>query len=117
MRPGKDDMGGHGSDDMRRVADVGCAGIALPAVVLDGGALGDVAANEGVQGFGRAVGDRRQTNAARCSAFDLDGAGNQHPALVAASWPPAGGSSFLVVSSTSTTPCSGERSGATMARR
>src|SRR5512144_2680537 len=29
MRPGKDDMGGHGSDDMRRVADVGCAGIAL----------------------------------------------------------------------------------------
>ena len=41
-----------------------------PMVRRGGGALGDAGADEGVQGFGRAVGDRRQTSTTRCVADD-----------------------------------------------
>lgn len=86
--PGQHDMGGHLADDARVVGDVGGARVACPAVGLGGGAGGEVCGEEGVQAAGGEVRDLRQAYAAwaaiGAAVADLDGAGDEQLALVAA---------------------------------
>ena len=89
MDPGQDEMGGGLADDMDVVALYGDAGVAGPAVgfhcgVEGGGGFDEVAEVSGVVG-----GDFGQPQAAGCGSIpELDGADDQHFAVVAA--PPRG---------------------------
>src|SRR5512144_2683389 len=121
MCPGQDNVRGHRSDDVRVVSDAGSAGVSRPAIGFRGGAGGDIGVDESVQAGGGEVRDRRQPHPARPMAVHLDA-----PPTSILPWPlrprpPSGGSSLLrcgiSVSSISTRPFSGGRSGATMARR
>src|SRR5712671_6787496 len=73
VNPGQDDMGGHLADD------VGIVGHA-------GGAGGDVGGEEGVEAGGRVISDLAEADAAgaKPAVLDLDGADDQHFALMAA---------------------------------
>ena len=83
--PGQDDMGSHRSDDMGIVGDAGGAWIAGPTVGLGGGAGREVGGEEGMQAGSRIIGHLGQADAARAGAvLHLDGADNEHLALVAA---------------------------------
>ena len=72
------------SDDVRVVCDAGRAGVAGPAVGPGRGAGGEVGAQEGVQAVGGEVLDPRQADPAGPTLADLDSAGDQQLALVAA---------------------------------
>ena len=86
VNPGQDDMGGHRADDMGIVGDAGGAGISGPTIGLGGGAGRDVGGEEGVEAGGRVIGGLAEANApgAKAAVFDLDGAEDQHFALMAA---------------------------------
>src|SRR6266850_5696717 len=87
VNPGQDDMGGHLADDVGSVGDdAGGAGIPWPAIGLGGGAGGEVGGKKGMEAGGRVIGDLAEADAAgtKATVFDLDGADNQHFALMAA---------------------------------
>jgi hypothetical protein len=80
-------VGRHLADDVRIVADAGSAGIGGPSVGLGGRARREIVRDEGMQAVGRVVGDLGETDAAGSGAavLHLDGADDQHFALMAAS--------------------------------
>jgi len=84
--PGQDDVGSHLADDMGIVGDAGGAEISGPAIGLGGSTGAEVGGEEGVEAGGRVVGHLAQANAtgAKAAVFDLDGADDQHFALMAA---------------------------------
>ena len=86
MNPREHDVGGHLADDVRVVRDAGGAGISGPTIRLGGGAGGDIGGEEGVEAGGRVIRDLAQADAAgtKAAVLDLDGADNQHFALMAA---------------------------------
>src|SRR5246127_2854014 len=86
VNPGQDDMGGHRADDMRIVGDASRAGISGPTIRLGGGAGSDVGGEEGVEAGGRVISDLAEADAAgaKAAVLDLDGADDQHFALMAA---------------------------------
>ena len=86
VNPGQDDMGGHLADDVGIVGDAGGAGVSRPTIRLGGGAGGDVGGKEGVEAGGRVISDLAEADAAgaKPAVFDLDGADDQHFALMAA---------------------------------
>ena len=77
------------ADDMGIVGDAGGAGISGPTIGLGGGARGDVGGEKGMEACGRVIGYLAEADAAGAEAtvFDLDGADDQHFALMAASAP------------------------------
>src|SRR5690242_21126162 len=68
------------------VGDTGGAGISGPTNGLGGGTGAEVGGEEGVEAGGRVIGHLAQADATRAQAavFDLDGADDQHFALMAA---------------------------------
>jgi len=86
VHPGQDDVGGHLTNDVGIVFDAGSTGIGGPSVSLGGGAWCEVAGNERVQAVGRVVGHLGEPDAPGSGAavLDLDGADDQHFALMAA---------------------------------
>jgi len=123
VNPGQDDVGSHLADDMGIVGDAGGAGISGPAVGLGGSTGAEVGGEEGVEAGCRVVGHLAQANAtgAKAAVFDLDGADDQHFAVMAA--PATAGDGVVLlrhaisVSSTSTRPARGLRPGASMLQR
>ena len=101
---------------------LGRAGIGGPSVGLGGGALGEVVGDEGVQTGSRVVGHFAQADATGTGTaiLDLDGADNQHLALLAATTAAGHG---IVLTATgdfslvdlNQAPASAIRPGATMA--
>jgi len=87
VNPGQDDMGGHLADDMGIVGDAGGAGISGPTIRLGGRAGGDIGGEKGVEAGGRVISDLAEADAAgaKPAVFDLDGADDQHFALMTAS--------------------------------
>ena len=87
VNPGQDDMGGYLADDMGIMGDAGGAGISGPTIGLGGGSGAEVGGEEGVKAGGRVIGDLAQADAAGAEAAVryLDGADDQHFALMAAS--------------------------------
>src|SRR5689334_25186483 len=81
--PGQDDMSGHLTDDMRLVGKAGGAGISGPTIGLGGSAGGEVGSEEGMKAGGRVIGHLAQADAAGAAVLDLDGADDQHFALMA----------------------------------
>src|ERR1700731_595206 len=86
VNPGQDDMGGHLADDVGIVGDAGGAGVPQPTIRLGGGPGGDVGGKEGVEAGGRVISDLAEADAAGATpaVLDLDGADDQHFALMAA---------------------------------
>src|SRR5712671_5010646 len=84
VNPGQDDMGGHLADDVGIVGDAGGAGVSRPTIRLGGGAGGDVGGEEGVEAGGRVISDLAEADAAGAKPAVLDGADDQHFALMAA---------------------------------
>jgi len=86
VNPGQDDVGSHLADDMGIVGDAGGAGISGPAIGLGGSTGAEAGGEEGVEAGGRVVGHLAQANAtgAKAAVFGLDGADDQHFALMAA---------------------------------
>ena len=86
VNPGQDDVGGHLADDMGIVSDTGGAGISGPTIRLGGGTGREVGGEEGVEAGGRVISDLAEADAAgtKAAVFDLDGADDQHFALMAA---------------------------------
>jgi hypothetical protein len=68
------------------VGDAGDAGISGPTIGLGGGTGAEVGGEEGVEAGGRVIGHLAQSDAsgAKAAVFDLDGAEDQHFALMAA---------------------------------
>ena len=99
---------------------MGNAGVSRPAIGFRDSSGGAIGVDEGVQAGGGEVRNERQPHPARPIIVHLDGAGDEHLALAAAAR-----TAFrrifaplrISVSSISTKPFSGERSGAPMARR
>jgi len=87
VNPGQDDVSGHLANDMGIVGDAGSAGISGPTIGLGGGAGGNIGGEEGMEAGGRVIGDLAQADAAGAEAavLDLDGADDQHFALMTAS--------------------------------
>src|SRR4051794_22945944 len=117
--PGQHEVGRRLADHLRVVLDLLEVAVAGPAVTDDRAAAGDVAGDEAAQARGGVVPDHRQPDAPRAPAPNLDRAGDQELAVVR---PPgrAGVSPARkgrLVSSTSTRPASGARSGSTIAAR
>ena len=85
VNPREHDVGGHLANDMGIVGDAG-AGISRPTIGLGGGTAAEVGGEEGVEAGGRVIGHLAQADAAGAEAavFDLDGADDQHFALMAA---------------------------------
>jgi hypothetical protein len=85
--PGQDNVSGHLADDMGIMAEAGGAGISGPTIGFGGGAGGEIGGEEGVEAGGRVIGDPAEADAAGAAAavLDLDGADDQHFALMAAS--------------------------------
>jgi hypothetical protein len=116
-------MGGHLADDVGIVGDAGGTGVSRPTIRLGGGAGGDVGGKEGVEAGGRVISDLAEADAAgaKPAVFDLDGADDQHFALMAA--PATAGDRIILlrqgisVSSTSTRPARGLRPGASVLQR
>ena len=79
-------MSGHLADDMGIVGDAGGAGISGPTIGLGGSAGGEIGGEEGMEAGGRVIRDWAQADAAGAEAavLDLDGADDQHFALMAA---------------------------------
>jgi len=86
MNPRQDDMGGHLADDVGIVGNAGGAGISGPTIRLGGGTGGDVGGEESVEAGGRVISDLADADAAgaKSAVLDLDGADDQHFALMAA---------------------------------
>ncbi len=86
VNPRKHDVGGHLADDMGIVGDAGGAGISGPTIGLGGGTGAEVGGEEGVEAGGRVIGHLAEADAtgAEPAVFDLDGADDQHFALMAA---------------------------------
>src|SRR6267378_8581845 len=86
VHPGQDDVGSHLTNDVGVVFDAGSAGIGGPSVGLGSGAWCEVVGDEGMQAVGRVVGHLVQADAAWAgfTVLHLDGADDQHLALVAA---------------------------------
>jgi len=84
--PREHDVSGHLADGVGIVGDAGGAGISGPTIGLGGGTGAKVGGEEGVETDGRVIGHLAQANApgAKPAVFDLDGADNQHFALMAA---------------------------------
>jgi len=89
VNPRQDDVGGHLADDMGIVGEAGSAGISWPAIGLGGGTGAEIDGKEGVEAGGRVIGDLAEADAtgAEAAVFDLDGADDQHFALMAAPAP------------------------------
>ena len=85
VNPGEHDVGGHLADDVGIVSDAGRTGICGPTIRLGGSAGGDVGGEEGVEASGRVISDLAQadTAGAKAAVLDLDGADNQHFAVMA----------------------------------
>ena len=86
VNPREHDVGGHLTNDMGIVGDAGGAGISRPPIGLGGGTAAEVGGEEGVEAGGRVLGHLAQANATgpQSAVFDLDGADDQHFALMAA---------------------------------
>ena len=86
VNPREHDVGGHLADDMGIVSDAGGAGISGPTIRLGGGAGSDVGGEKGVEADGRVIGDLTEADAAgaKPAVLDLNGADDQHFALMAA---------------------------------
>src|SRR5260370_7470921 len=86
VNPRQDDVSGHLADDMGIVGDAGGAGISGPTIGLGGSAGGEIGGEEGMEAGGRVISDWAQADAAGAEAavLDLDGADDQHFALMAA---------------------------------
>src|SRR4051795_4890767 len=147
VHPGQDQVGRGVADHPRVVLDVLELGVAGPAVAHHRAAVRDVGADEAAQARGRVVPDHRQPGPPRALALDLDPPPDQQPALVRPAGaarpaprapPPLAPAPPLIslpagdrparagpppprkgrlVSSTSTSPASGSRSGSTIAAR
>src|SRR3984893_11030668 len=87
VHPGQYDMRRHLADDMGVVADAGSAGIGGPPIGLGGSAGREIVGDERMQAVGRVVGHLGEADAAGSSpaVLNLDGADDQHLALMAAS--------------------------------
>src|ERR1700739_2417990 len=85
--PGQHDVSGHVTDNMGIMGDVGGAGISGPIIGLGGGAGGEVGGEKGMKAGGRIIGNLAEADAPGAAAviLDLDGADDQHLALIAAS--------------------------------
>lgn len=122
MDAGQNEMGGHGSDDMGLVGDVRRAEIGCEPIGFDDAAGGGVRGDEGMQGGPGEIRDRRETQTPE-REFLVLATSTAPMSRSLPSWlrpcPPAGGPSLvrngIVVSSASTRPDSGVRSGATIA--
>src|ERR1700724_2076946 len=80
-------MGGHlADDDVGIVGDAAGAGVSRPTIGLGGGAGGEVGGKEGLEAGGRVISDLAEADAAGATpaVLDLDGADDQHFALMAA---------------------------------
>lgn len=121
MDAGQNDVGGHGSDDMGLVGDVRRAEIGGEPIGFEEAAGGGVRGDEGMQGGPGEIGDRRETQAPERESFLPLTTSTAPMSRSLPSWlrPAAGGSSLvrngIVVSSASTRPESGVRSGAIIA--
>ena len=84
--PGQHDVSGHLADDMGIMGDAGGAGICGPTIGLGGGAGGKVGGEKGMKAGGRIIGELAEADAPGAAAviLDLDGADDQHLALMAA---------------------------------
>jgi len=89
VNPREHDVGGHLADDMRIVGEAGSAGISGPTIGFGGGAGDEVGREKGTEAGGRVIGDLVQPDAAgtKTSVLDLEGADDQHFALMAAPAP------------------------------
>src|SRR3984893_4030425 len=87
VNPGQDDMGGHLADDVGIVGDAAGAGVSRPTIRLGGGAGGEVGGKAGVEGGGRVISHLAEAERAGATPavldLDLDGADDQHFALMA----------------------------------
>jgi hypothetical protein len=90
--PGQHDVSGHLTDDMGIMGDAGGAGILGATVSLGSGSEGDIGGQKVMKAGGRIIGDLAETDASGAAILDLDGANNQHFALMAASADPVTGS-------------------------
>src|SRR5262249_23517461 len=83
VNPREYDVGGHLANDMGIVGDAGVSG---PTIGLGSGTPAEVGGEEGVEAGGRVIGHLAQADAtgAQPAIFDLDGADDQHFALMAA---------------------------------
>ena len=86
VNPWEHDVGGHLADDVGIVGDAGGAGVPGPAIGFGGGAGGEIGGKKGMEAGGRVIGDLAETDAAgtKAAVLDLDGADDQHFALMAA---------------------------------
>src|SRR5215468_8506798 len=86
VNPREHDVGGHLANDMGIVGDAGGAGISRPTIGLGGATAAEVGGEESVEAGGRVIGHLAQADAtgAQPAIFDLDGADDQHFALMAA---------------------------------
>src|SRR5215813_10634361 len=87
VHPGQYDVRGHLADDMRIMGDVGGTGVPGPTIGLCGGAGGEIGGEKGMKAGGRIIGDLAEADATGTAAaiLDLDGADDQHFALMAPS--------------------------------
>ena len=121
--PGKHDMGGHTTDEVRIVHNAGSTGVPRPAVGLGGSTWGEIGLEEGMQAIGRIVGHLLQADAAGAgpAICNLDGADHEYLALMAA--PAAAGQGIVLAAAHDLgfvdldEPGQGLRSLATMRRR
>ena len=87
VHPGQYDVRGHLADDMGIMGDVGGTGVPGPTIGLCGGAGGEIGGEKGMKAGGRIIGDLAEADATGTAAaiLDLDGADDQHFALMATS--------------------------------
>src|ERR1700756_4327673 len=120
--PRQDDVRGHLADDMGIMGEASGSGISGPTIGLGSGTGREIGGEKGMKAGGRIIGDLAEADAAGTAAavLDLNGAEDQHFALMTASAPLVTGPFLLrqtiSVSSTSTRPASELRSGASIAR-
>ena len=98
--PGQHDMSGHLTDDMGIMGDAGGTGIPGPTISLGSGSGGDIGSEKPMKAGGRIIGDLAEADTPRAAAaiLDLDGADNQHFALMAASAAPGDRIGFAAAS-------------------
>src|SRR6516164_6814370 len=82
--PRQHDVSGHLADDVGIMGDAGGAGISGPTIGLGSGAGGKVSGEKGMKAGGRIIRDLAEADAPGAIILDLDGADDQHLALMAA---------------------------------
>src|SRR6516164_10064546 len=78
-------MGGHVADDMRIVTDARGAEVSRPTIGLGGGTGDEVGFKKSVQAASRVIGHFAKADTTGTAILDLDGAGDEDFALMAAS--------------------------------